>query len=60
MHRSQSFDLQDGPDIKEYFTLIDSNTLCYTNGTAIDESIYKKRCVCHKNYFGNDYTYNLS
>ena len=54
IRRSQTFDLQNGPDIKNYFTLIDSNTLCYTKGTAIDASIYKKRCVCHKQYFGND------
>ena len=54
IRRSQSFNLQSGPDIKSYFTRIDSSTLCHTNGTIIEASIHQKRCVCHQNYFGKD------
>ena len=41
IRRSQSFNLQSGPDIKSYFTRIDSSTLCHTNGTIIEASIHK-------------------
>ena len=51
---SEWFELQRAPDMKNYFTLIDLNIMCYTNGTDIDTSIYEKRCICNKSYFGDD------
>ena len=46
--------LKDTSLMKEYFTKVNNNLVCYTTGTNITASWLEQKCVCHNNYYGND------
>ena len=37
-----------------YFTEVNLDTFCFTNGTNIEISFLRKKCSCRKNYHGED------
>jgi hypothetical protein len=48
------YKLKDTSTIKNYFSSIRGDVVCYTRGTNISASWNEKRCVCDRNYFGAD------
>ena len=55
LYSNEYFELMEPMDtVQNYFTTLNVENICYTNGTNIEYSRLQNKCVCNEYYYGQD------